>query len=1285
MKIVVNPSTGGVGRASLPELLWQLTGSRIGHGGSKLYREKANALNTRRTLLRYAQMVKFGTDAKTVYDLLKQYQDEDEQKSGLPKGMLDYAVPTDTHHPTKAMDHYLAERSKMLDTHASPWLHNPDLSTHHDHLTPMIEQAHNWNPTNLRVVAVPVAKLPHNLQILEHVADNGEYHVHGGDVVKALSARETALANGLNESDSYCPKCGAIYEWGGDACNRCGCEERPVDWYGESVEKAIVITKALSPETLTPQIVSNLTDDLRRAPYKGNQNPLTGHCYVASEAMYHMMGGKASGWVPMSIRHEGEPHWYLKHVPTGTYVDPTEGQFSTPVPHDKGTPKGFLTKVPSKRAQELIRRVTDPVEKALTHDDHNAISTALLHRFGGFEASEDVPHGSYWMNKRGLLLGPFHGTWGNNQFHHPQVFHDAAAEAQVPGYEKGSLIDIGPLSHHMMQAHKAGFMRVVVEPGGGYSFQHDSNYMTESQKSAARTLVRKPSLFGRTSPSYSDSVDSNLGKFHERDLDFNHNPSVTKSVVVLKAIGGRNKENDSVWWHGSVNPEDLRGGRTGLHLGTHAAAHDALNAAIGFPAVGHWDGTREYAKTLLAGKKTLITRGLSQTGRNCDRNMPEEDYYQHEHPRGPLKFSNGDPIPEGAKPGIRAYRIVGPMSNSVYSPHDDFKANGYMQAQLKRGTAKRGYFYSNVGEDSGSVSAVVPNGSHVEHLPHVTPTNPDLKKSIVVTKAIPSQRHPLEQEALRKFGTTTNPFHTGYILRDGTRLDFSGRHEGGQVSPQVREVDHVRVEELPSITYGSEHGNDPILEFLHRTGAVRVSHHPNQMVVQMIHPMSLEQKSELMKHGTDLMNRGLRSTFVGEVNPKGDYSPVKFTNKPFSSNMELGRHLDELNHAATQEQGYWRGLQKAVGSDGVKISYHGTPYADKVMAEGFKHQDSPGDQHGPGFYFTNNPGYAHGYTEPVHGPAATLPGVISAHLHIKNPIVINQPEQTGVNDWPNLTRTQAHKIIHAATANMSDDDLSDWGDVAYEGRNRVLRNMVDNYTGISPATLIHDLPRLGGGSISTEDALRHYSKVSGHDGVRVNYPDGTVNHIAWFPEQVQIHHMEPVNKELVQKAYVDSLRRAESQTDTNPTPAQVEAENFRKGSFQYRGLTITIENPKGSIRRGKNPKFPWEVTMGCAYGYFNRQPLGRDGDPVDVFVCDENLDSDLVFIVNQVKQDGSFDEEKIILGCSNEKQARRAYLSCYSKGWKGLGSIKAMHFEDFVKWLDSGDRSLVKSVVITRG
>lgn len=63
-----------------------------------------------------------------------------------------------------------------------------------------------------------------------------------------------------------------------------------------------------------------------------------------------------------------------------------------------------------------------------------------------------------------------------------------------------------------------------------------------------------------------------------------------------------------------------------------------------------------------------------------------------------------------SRPNITAYDIVGPMSNTPHSPHEDFKANGYMSAQIKKGTARRGYYYKNEGEDVGSISAVVPPG-----------------------------------------------------------------------------------------------------------------------------------------------------------------------------------------------------------------------------------------------------------------------------------------------------------------------------------------------------------------------------------------------------------------------------------------------------------------------------------------------------------------------------------------------------------------------------------------------
>ena len=71
-----------------------------------------------------------------------------------------------------------------------------------------------------------------------------------------------------------------------------------------------------------------------------------GMCYAASERLYHELGGKAAGLTPMHIYHEGWSHWYLRWVRGDFtfYLDPTAHQFDTPVPWEKGTGRGFLTK-----------------------------------------------------------------------------------------------------------------------------------------------------------------------------------------------------------------------------------------------------------------------------------------------------------------------------------------------------------------------------------------------------------------------------------------------------------------------------------------------------------------------------------------------------------------------------------------------------------------------------------------------------------------------------------------------------------------------------------------------------------------------------------------------------------------------------------------------------------------------------------------------------------------------------------------------------------------------------
>lgn len=118
------------------------------------------------------------------------------------------------------------------------------------------------------------------------------------------------------------------------------------------------------------------------------------------------------------------------------------------------------------------------------------------------------------------------------------------------------------------------------------------------------------------------------------------------------------------------------------------------------------------------------------------------------------------------------------------------------------------------------------------------------------------------------------------------------------------------------------------------------------------------------------------------------------------------------------------------------------------------------------------------------------------------------------------------------------------------------------------------------------------------------------------------------------------------------------------------GMMLSIENPRGSIRVGK--KGDWKIKMPHDYGFINGVK-GADGDDVDCFVG-KNLKSNRVFVINQNRLDGSFDEHKVMLGFNTASQAKNGYLDSYKSGWKGLGSMKQMNMEEFKQWL-KGDLS----------
>lgn len=151
------------------------------------------------------------------------------------------------------------------------------------------------------------------------------------------------------------------------------------------------------------------------------------------------------------------------------------------------------------------------------------------------------------------------------------------------------------------------------------------------------------------------------------------------------------------------------------------------------------------------------------------------------------------------------------------------------------------------------------------------------------------------------------------------------------------------------------------------------------------------------------------------------------------------------------------------------------------------------------------------------------------------------------------------------------------------------------------------------------------------------------------------------------------LHKEELKVDTNPTEAQKEAGNYKKGHVKINGFDVSIEQPVGSVRSGKDASGKeWSQVMNNTYGYI-RGTESVDGDHIDVFLGPD-MNSDMVYVVDQVNTDGSFDEHKVMMGFPSLEDARSAYLSNYEEGWQGLGNITGVALDEFKKWIDSSTR-----------
>ncbi len=172
----------------------------------------------------------------------------------------------------------------------------------------------------------------------------------------------------------------------------------------------------------------------------------------------------------------------------------------------------------------------------------------------------------------------------------------------------------------------------------------------------------------------------------------------------------------------------------------------------------------------------------------------------------------------------------------------------------------------------------------------------------------------------------------------------------------------------------------------------------------------------------------------------------------------------------------------------------------------------------------------------------------------------------------------------------------------------------------------------------------------------------------WYPQDTAKHAKPPTID-----APANEAATSPANDTPEPTEAQKKAGNYKVGRVTISGMEISIENPAGSVRSGTDKDGEkWEVEMKSHYGYI-RQTTGKDGDHIDIFI-QQGTPTDYsgpVFVVNQNNEDGAFDEHKVVMGPSitTEDQAKAEYLSNYSPGWNGAGTIARFESVDaFREW-----------------
>ena len=254
-----------------------------------------------------------------------------------------------------------------------------------------------------------------------------------------------------------------------------------------------------------------------------------------------------------------------------------------------------------------------------------------------------------------------------------------------------------------------------------------------------------------------------------------------------------------------------------------------------------------------------------------------------------------------------------------------------------------------------------------------------------------SLKESVEKDVLAHYGTTYRWAETGYIFKDGTRLDLSGRRDGA--SGGRRTVDHRDIFDV----YEDIDGGEAMIEFMSR-GNIRVSPEnpginlqvePTAEQYRLIQDMveRLGWKEEYFSVDFDDSNGDTVEslTYEGKVSARKVVADIKYYFKegklPYQSELSQFRFSlkDSNGNSLTEEQAKFFADSKIRDEQGnLRVMYHGTAKNFNTFLR--SKMGKNGLNLGEGFYFTPNKDQAEGYAE------GKSPRIMEVYLNVKNPL-----------------------------------------------------------------------------------------------------------------------------------------------------------------------------------------------------------------------------------------------------------------------------------------------------------